>query len=341
MRKIIFTVSIILFSLSIKAQTQVVNAKKDKNSTISSISYSLPKNVLQIRFVIKHDIYKAGKFADSTSKYFGKEADIKADKDEWSIDKTEVNVDAIPDNTQIYNVYAPVSSVACLLSLTPDGILRGVNLDVIKQTIVDSNPNKDKISDAVLTPKTSESSKPTLLSAKTPADAYESLSKLQNERMSMLLQEEDALDGKAVQTYLSEIEKQEKSLYSLFNGDKISTEEQKNISYTPDKEVNDFELCRFNSESGFQKDGTPITISIHRTRSMASSVNESVPTGFIYRQPAYVSVLIKMGSDILYSANLNVAQLGSLNSLPVKFFEKGDKKAEFDTSTGALIQLTK
>ena len=56
--KIIFTVSIILFSLSIKAQTQVVNAKKDKNSTISSISYSLPKNVLQIRFVIKHDIYK-------------------------------------------------------------------------------------------------------------------------------------------------------------------------------------------------------------------------------------------------------------------------------------------
>ena len=101
---------------------------------------------------------------------------------------------------------------------------------------------------------------------------------------------------------------------------------KKNISYTPDKEVNDFELCRFNSESGFQKDGTPITISIHRTRSMASSVNESVPTGFIYRQPAYVSVLIKMGSDILYSANLNGSSWALSIRYQSNFLRRGDKK---------------
>jgi hypothetical protein len=170
---------------------------------------------------------------------------------------------------------------------------------------------------------------------------YEEINRLRKMKMDILLQDAEVLQDRGVSAYMEEIEKTEAELYALFDGKEASFMVRKTFVFYPDKEGN-IEVFRFSEREGFSDSGEPVLATVNRRYSgIKQDAAENSKSGFVYRQPAVVSVEIKQGKKSFCSESMEVAQLGSLMKLPAGLFDKSDFKAEFDVETGALIKLSK
>ena len=346
---------------AVSAQSLVVSVKNREQQKEDAVAYyALPKNYVEVSVIAKKTVRKVGPFAGATRRLFGKDPKVSGDSELWSIENVTMVRKSEPDANQQYKVYAPFTSNACLVSLSSSGVISGVNsasavalpdgkcmkrgccsaVAEVEPAFVSNYRYKEvdepeqEANDSVVVVK----KKPELTDAEF---VYEEINRLRKMKMDILLQDAEVLQDRGVSAYMEEIEKTEAELYALFDGKEASFMVRKTFVFYPDKEGN-IEVFRFSEREGFSDSGEPVLATVNRRYSgIKQDVAENSKSGFVYRQPAVVSVEIKQGKKSFCSESMEVAQLGSLMKLPAGLFDKSDFKAEFDVETGALIKLSK
>lgn len=346
---------------AVSAQSLVVSVKNREQQKEDAVAYyALPKNYVEVSVIAKKTVRKVGPFAGATRRLFGKDPKVSGDSELWSIENVTMVRKSEPDANQQYKVYAPFTSNACLVSLSSSGVISGVNsasavalpegkcmkrgccsaVAEVEPAFVSNYRYKEvdepeqEANDSVVVVK----KKPELTDAEF---VYEEINRLRKMKMDILLQDAEVLQDRGVSAYMEEIEKTEAELYALFDGKEASFMVRKTFVFYPDKEGN-IEVFRFSEREGFSDSGEPVLATVNRRYSgIKQDAAENSKSGFVYRQPAVVSVEIKQGKKSFCSESMEVAQLGSLMKLPAGLFDKSDFKAEFDVETGALIKLSK
>jgi hypothetical protein len=361
MKRLIVLGASLAVTAAVSAQSLVVSVKNREQQKEDAVAYyALPKNYVEVSVIAKKTVRKVGPFAGATRRLFGKDPKVSGDSELWSIENVTMVRKSEPDANQQYKVYAPFTSNACLVSLSSSGVIGGVNsasvvalpegkcmkrgccsaVAEVEPAFVSNYRYKEvdepeqEANDSVVVVK----KKPELTDAEF---VYEEINRLRKMKMDILLQDAEVLQDRGVSAYMEEIEKTEAELYALFDGKEASFMVRKTFVFYPDKEGN-IEVFRFSEREGFSDSGEPVLATVNRRYSgIKQDAAENSKSGFVYRQPAVVSVEIKQGKKSFCSESMEVAQLGSLMKLPAGLFDKSDFKAEFDVETGALIKLSK
>lgn len=347
---------------AVSAQSLVVSVKNKEQQKEDAVAYyALPKNYVEVSAVAKKTVRKAGPFAGEMKKFFGKDPKVMNDSESWSLEKISMTRKSEPDGSQQYKVYAPFTSNACLVSLASSGVISGVNSSSARASIPEPKTPKrgccsakaeknlefvsnyrykdvdepePQVNDSVVVVK----KKPELTDAEF---VYEEINRLRKIKMEILLQYADVLQDRGVSMYIKEIESAEAELYALFDGKEVSYEESKTYIFHPNKEGS-ADIFKFSEKEGFDGSGETVTATVKRKYSgIKQDAFVHSKSGFVYRQPAVVSIEVKQGNETLCAESMEVAQLGTLMKLPAGLFDKSDFKAEFDVETGALIKLSK
>jgi hypothetical protein len=359
MKRLIVLGASLVVTAAVSAQSLVVSVKNREQQKEDAVAYyALPKNYVEVSVIAKKTVRKVGPFAGATRRLFGKDPKVSGDSELWSIENVTMVRKSEPDANQQYKVYAPFTSNACLVSFSSSGVISGVNsasvvalpegkcmkrgccsaVAEVEPAFVSNYRYKEvdepEANDSVVVVK----KKPELTDAEF---VYEEINRLRKMKMDILLQDAEVLQDRGVSAYMEEIEKTEAELYALFDGKEVSFMVRKTFVFYPDKEGN-IEVFRFSEREGFSDSGEPVLATVNRRYSgIKQDAAENSKSGFVYRQPAVVSVEIKQGKKSFCSESMEVAQLGSLMKLPAGLFDKSDFKAEFDVETGALIKLSK
>lgn len=361
MKRLIVLGASLAVTAAVSAQSLVVSVKNREQQKEDAVAYyALPKNYVEVSVIAKKTVRKVGPFAGATRRLFGKDPKVSGDSELWSIENVTMVRKSEPDANQQYKVFAPFTSNACLVSLSSSGVISGVNsasavalpdgkcmkrgccsaVAEVEPAFVSNYRYKEvdepeqEANDSVVVVK----KKPELTDAEF---VYEEINRLRKMKMDILLQDAEVLQDRGVSAYMEEIEKTEAELYALFDGKEASFMVRKTFVFYPDKEGN-IEVFRFSEREGFSDSGEPVLATVNRRYSgIKQDAAENSKSGFVYRQPAVVSVEIKQGKKSFCSESMEVAQLGSLMKLPAGLFDKSDFKAEFDVETGALIKLSK
>lgn len=346
----------LLYATAATSQNAVVSVKdKDSNSKDDAVaSYFLPKSVLEIEVVAVNNKFKAGPYANEAKRYFGTSAE-QQDKDAWEVKEIRIKQVAEPDPAQRYKVYATSGSTGSLVSLTEKEILLGVNLPLgfsAKQGQEDrenfGNRRRGKgrhnnmpreMEDSGFRTNFKYKDNDSTAEVSNAEFAYNLINSLRSTRADLI--QSDGSDAQNFDAYLKGIDKEEKELSALFFGKTTIETQRATFAFSPDKEGNNQEVCKFSSKNGFSESGEAITISIKKKSVNTKVNNTSGKTGYVYRVPAMADVEIKMGKTVFWKSTLEIPQLGTTESLPAGFFDKNDLKALFDKETGALLQISK
>ncbi|MEG1998724.1 MAG: DUF4831 family protein, partial [Bacteroidales bacterium] len=92
--------SAISFGAIAQNETKVIAGKYNEYS----VSYLLPKTVVDVEIVTEQTIAKAGPYANYSQKYLGIPATVTRDKDSWALVSATVKARGITDTETYYNV---------------------------------------------------------------------------------------------------------------------------------------------------------------------------------------------------------------------------------------------
>ena len=339
------------------AQNMVVPAKERETNAKEEVvaSYYLPKTVFEIEVEASNKKFKAGPYANDAKRFFGTYAESQ-DRNSWEVTNIRIKKRTEPDPAQHYKVYATYGSTGSLIALTEDEILRGVNLSLG----FDKNPCPKEMN-APFPPKgmcdkhhKKHMQEPESKEFKTNFKykendsipdkenaqfAFDLINSLRMTRADLLQQNGD--DVHDVNAFIHQIEKEEKELTELFFGKYYTENVKMTFTFTPDKEGNNQEICKFSARNGFEEVSESINISIKKKNNASKVSNPSGKSGYVYRIPAIAEIDIKQGKKSIWKGTMEIPQLGTTESLPAGFFDKNDLKALFDKETGALLQISK
>lgn len=126
MKKNIVILSALLLTTASMAQTEVttgVMRGKDYG-----VTYLLPKTEIELVLQTTKHTYTPGEFCRYADRYL-RLNNVSAEPQEyWTLDKVESRVIGLPDKDNVYFVKMKDKTVAPLMELTEDGIVRSINI---------------------------------------------------------------------------------------------------------------------------------------------------------------------------------------------------------------------
>ena len=360
----IVTFVIVLTSCATEVQVSSVvnvqNVNRLSNATVNSLVYSLPVTVIRVEVESEKKISKRGPFYRYSKKMLNVNSVVLKDTEEWVLKSVKLYTAGQPDYTKRFKVTSTGSNVASLLSLTPEGVLVGVNLKSqpvyatsLKANVENKMPTTDDVNfDSVpmLEKQLSKTS-----SAAMAEETANLIYKIRKRRLKILASDYPVLppDGKSYEVTVNELNKLERELVELFVGKKESYVITKTFDFIPDSmSVNNAVLCRFSKQKGVLNStdlsGTPIYIEINveKPKALPSGTvvvddKELLRQGLFYCVPAKGEVKIVDKNILLLEKDVLLGQYGQLISLPVDLLQKDNIRIELDPATGALKNIYK
>jgi hypothetical protein len=286
-------------------------------------------------------------------------------RDEWTIDDLKIELFSEPDPDQVHKALGPVAS---MLSLTPSGILAGINsgnpteepAPVTQTFLANASDNQVNFTDLSIwsfyTP--ADSTNKYKMVSKNPeqkaAEAAETILNLRNSRFSLLTNADDEPlpDGKSFEVMTRELGKMEENYLALFIGKSTKKTFDFSFNFIPgNKTVKGEVVFRFSDERGVlpktDLSGRPIVIEMVKADDLASKQanlsNSENPdagkSGVFYRIPGLADIRILDGSTVLAGTRTIVAQFGPVAPMPENFLD-GNYKLEWYPATGAIKSIT-
>ena len=315
------------------------------------VTYLLPRTEIAIRVWATRQTYTPGEFCKYADRYLHL-TDVSAESSSrWSIQRVETQVVGVPDKEQVYFVKLKDKSVAPLMELTTDGIVRSINLPF--------SGEKPAVAEA-----TSETSQPEIdprqflteeiLMASSTAKRAELVAKeiyaIRESRNALLRGEADNMpqDGAQLKLMLDHLNQQEQAMTELFAG-KVRQENRCFTLHITPKEMENEVAFRFSQKLGVvpvdDLAGEPAYLTI--TDLKTPTLPEATPKdekkkvdGIAYNLPGRARILLTFQGKKLYEAEMPVTQFGTVEYLaPVLFNKNSTTKVLFDTSTGGLIKV--
>ncbi|RUT77920.1 DUF4831 family protein [Ancylomarina longa] len=378
-RSIIKNFSVILLLVVLPWNTMA--QKRRALETPSTVVYALPKTVLKLDVVAEKTILKRGPFADFAEKYLGLSDIVNQDGLDWKLKSVRLTGVGEVDSEQYHKVTTSVDYEPGLIALTPEGLIRGFNLQKGEEkiqmqktlAIVDEDIKieygkfsidpilkyrEDTIYKVVETdtafikvPVLEKQAMEKTLEEKA-AEAAHQIFKLRKRRFKILTANFDQLppDGKAYQVIVDELAKLEKEYMSLFIGKRVSFMKHYQFSYTPKKGEKGGVIFRMSPKSGpvgvDDLSGRPIRVDFKNLNItdelvLLSSVGEQPQKQIYYRIPGMADVTVSNGKDILFSKRMGIAQFGKIANMPAEVLLNENFGIEFYPNLGSIKNISK
>ena len=345
MKKKMIWVAGILIATSAYAQTDVstgIMRGKDYG-----VTYLLPKTEIEIVVQATKHTYMPGEFCKYADRYL-RMNNVSADPNiYWTIDKVQTPVAGVPDKDNVYFVKLKDKTVAPLMELTEDGIVRSINIPLNSHTIPAT-----KITAAaqeIIDPRKFLTEE--ILMASSRAKMAELVDKeiynIRESKNALLRGEADNMpqDGAQLKIMLDNLNLQERAMTEMFSGTLKEEPQTFTIRLTP-KEMNNEVAFRFSKRLGIVANddlaGEPYYISITdlKTPALPGEDSKKKVDGVAYNVPGRAHVILTGNNKKIFDGELPVTQFGTIEYLaPVLFNKNSTIKVLFDTATGGLIKV--
>lgn len=350
MKRVTFALGALLITSSVAvAQTEVTaGVMRGKEY---GVTYMLPKTELEVVVHATKHTYTPGDFCRYADRYL-RLTNISAEKQEyWTIDKVETRGVGVPDKENVYFVKLKDKTVAPLMELTEDGVVRSINLPfsvaaVSAKSVQAAGEKQLEETDArrFLTEE--------MLLASSNAKMAELVAKeiytIRESRNALLRGEADNMpnDGTQLKLMLDNLELQERVMTEMFAGKNRETSETFIFRFEP-KEMKNEVAFRFSKKLGVLSNddlaGEPYYLSVTNLNLVAAETEADEKKkieGVAYNVPGRAEVLLTHDNKNLFKGELPVTQFGSKEYLANVLFNKNSTiKVQFDTTTGGVLKV--
>lgn len=346
MKKNILILSALLLSTAAAAQTDVtagIMRGKDHG-----VTYLLPKTEIEIVLQTTRHTYTPGEFSKYADRYL-RLNNISAEPEVyWTLDKIQTRVAGVPDKENVYFVKMKDKTVAPLMELTEDGIVRSINMPFSGQQA--TKAPQTEAPERSIDPRSFLTEE--ILMSNSSAKMAELIAKeiynIRESKNALLRGEADNMpkDGAQLKLMLDNLNLQERAMTEMFSG-KIKEEPKTfTIRLTP-KEMKDEVAFRFSKKLGVVANddlaGEPyyITVADLKTPDISSTEESKKKLdGVAYNLPGKAQVTLTFNNKKVFDDQLPITQFGTIEYLaPVLFNKNSTIKVQFDTATGGLLKV--
>ncbi len=326
--------------------------KKEKANNGPAIVYSLPKTVLVVQIEATKVVEKVGPYYKYSERYLALKDVVRENKEYWEVTNIKMYSKCTPDKS---NTYTFSSGANNLVSLTPEGVICGINYpcpneiacpatgSLQKREVIEEL--KDDIFDnMVLT----EDQLVANSTAKMAENAAKQIYRIRDSRLSLITGDTEKMpaDGESLNLMLTRMDEAESSLLELFAGKRIKKTIVKEIEIVPVRAATNEVVCRFSALNGVvDKDdlsGSPIYMNIDSYKnSVPESAKKGDESGCFYIIPGKAKVELTFNEKKYVEDEFIVAQFGSVQLLPSKVVNDGLTKVRFNPVTGGIISIEK
>lgn len=347
MKKLIILTGLVL-STSAYAQTEVtagVTRGKDYG-----VVYMLPKTEIDVVVKANKVTYTPGEFSKYADRYL-RLPNVSADpKEYWELVSVKAVSTGVPDSEQTYFVKMKDKTVAPLMELTEDGIVKSINMPLTARkaavtkpaTAIQNSINpRDFLTEEILM--ANSTAKMAELVAKEIYNIRESKNALVRGQADNMPK-----DGEQLKIMLHNLDEQENAMTQMFSGTLNKEEKIFTIRINPAKEINKEVAFRFSRKLGVVANddlaGEPVYISIKdlKTPNVPQEDGKKKIDGVAYNVPGKAQVTLLQGKTTLFNEELPVTQFGTTEYLaPALFNKKSTIKILFNPNTGGLVKVDK
>lgn len=349
MKKLIIAAGL-LMATSAYAQTEVltgVTRGKDYG-----VVYSLPKTQIELEIKANKVTYTPGEFSKYADRYLRLNNVSAEPETYWELTSVKVKSVGVPNSEATYFVKLKDKTVAPLMELTENGIVKSIN--------VPYSPNSSTKQSTPTTPAFQKKANPRdflteeILMASSTAKMAELVAKeiynIRESKNALLRGQADNTpsDGAQLKIMLDNLNMQEDAMTKMFSGIQDKEERTSTVRLTPDKEFNNEVAFRFSKKLGVVANndlaGTPFYISLKDLKTVKIPQEDGKKKkdldGIAYNVPGQALVTLTDGKRKLYEGELPVTQFGIIEYLaPVLFNKNSTIKVYFDPNTGGLIKV--
>lgn len=342
-----------------KESTEELAAFKD------GVVYALPQTGFRLHVSIEQEKYFHGPYYQFAEKYLGIRDVPATDSEKWKITAVGIETFGTPDPNEVHKALGPVSST---LSLTPSGILVGVNAPdrsiEVQQYATDYTPSLD-------VPRTiwpdlsmkdfleeidslSFYEYPSKSLEEKAKEAAHDITKLRKRRFMTLAAGYEQLlpDGSAYEVMVRELKKLEKEYVGLFIGKSYRKTHTYTFEVVPQgKNEKGIVAFRFSPSAGVLPDtdltGRPVVLELVANNDLLQSESQasngskdlnSGNSGLFYRIPGNAIARVLNGGKVLAQARVTIAQFGEVAPIPEGMLD-GSYSLQFYPETGAIKKI--
>lgn len=341
------------------AQTEVtVGVMRGKDY---GVTYMLPRTEVELTLQVTHHTYTPGEYAKYAERYlYLKDVDMR-ESNWYTIDQVSMRPVGTPNKEQTYFVKLRDKSIAPLMELTEEGIVRSINMPFSGTPKVSDN-GESTASGRLASKQTTEKLDPRsflteeILVANSSAKRAELIAKeiynIRESRNALLRGEADSMpqDGQQLKLMLDNLNRQEKAMTEMFAGH--IKEESKAITLRiPVRESKGEVAFRFSRHWGLVEAdnlaGEPYLLVMENltpelSAPLTDEEQKKQVEGVAYNVPGRAHVQLLLKGEVLYDQEFPVAQFGTTEYLaPVLFNKTTVTKVLFDVNTGGLLKVTR
>ena len=346
MRKLIIAAGL-LTAASAYAQTEVttgVTRGKDYG-----VVYTLPKTQLEFEIKANKVTYQPGEFSKYADRYLRLNNVSGEPEEYWELVSVKVTPVGLPDSESTYFVKLKDKTVAPLIELTEDGIIKSINVPFSGKTTAPTAP---------VTSSTKQKLNPRdflteeILMANSSAKMAELVAKeiynIRDSKNALLRGQADNMpkDGAQLKIMLDNLNAQEEAMTEMFSGTQNKEEKTFTLRLTPDKELSNEIAFRFSKKLGLVANddlaGAPYYITLKDLKSVNIPQEDGKKKleGIAYNVPGKGFITLTDGKKKVYEGEVPVTQFGIKEYLaPVLFNKNSTIKVTFDPITGGLIKV--
>lgn len=346
MKKLIILTGLLTATITAAAQTEVVTGVMRGKDY--GVTYALPKTQIEIEVKANKITYTPGEFSKYADRYL-RLNNVSADpKEYWELVSAQVKSVGIPDKDNVYFVKMKDKTVAPLIELTQDGIIKSINVPIDKKAAAPAQPlaaqkkkvnPRDFLTEEILM--ASSTAKMAELVAKEIYNIRESKNALVRGQADNMPK-----DGAQLKLMLDHLDEQEQAMTEMFSGVLNKEEKIYTIRLTPGKDMNNEVAFRFSKKLGVVANndlaGEPVYITLKNLQTVKVPADDGKKKvdGVAYNVPGKASVVLQQGKKILFEAEVPVTQFGTVEYLAPTLFNKNSTvKVIFNPVTGGLVKV--
>lgn len=351
-----YLIASLMVILSITAQAQQTKLLTAEKHNEYGLIYSLPLTALRVEVTATRTVSKAGPYYQYSKKFIGTDKVVKADSEEWIINKVSITPYGVPDRENQYLMQLKPGATT-YLCVDEDGMLLAINRQVNLPATAGKG-EEEFVSTLQLAPDNeflqyvNEDFLASQSSAKRAQMLSESLMEIRDSKISLTRGTADTMptDGRQLELMLQSLEKQEAAITRAFTGYTTSETVTRVFTYLPEDEGR-ITLFRMSDFAGFVESddfsGRPVYLSVDLISEGQLPVDvkgeeKKFPKdGVAYCIPGVAKVRLALEDKTLWERELDMSQFGVIFGLnPALFSSKKEPSfAVFNPVTGALKEI--
>ena len=276
---------------------------------------------------------------------------VSADPEEyWELASVKVKSVGVPNSETTYFVKLKDKTVAPLMELTEDGIVKTINVPYSNSSVGKKAAPAPTVLQKKANPR--EFLTEEILMAGSTAKMAELVAKeiynIRESKNALVRGQADNMpkDGEQLKIMLANLEEQEAAMTEMFSGTLNKDEKIFNIRLTPDKEMDNEVAFRFSKKLGIVANndlaGEPVYITLKnlKTVNVPEDDGKKKVDGIAYNVPGKAQVTLTEGKKQWFNGELPVTQFGTIEYLaPALFNKKSTVQVTFNPDTGGLIKV--